>query len=138
MKPGESCKLNVSTGPDSFVSLLAVDESASFLGTGNDISRERFNNEMSAYNLHENHEKLKIKGNNDDRYLDLGKSNAFLITNAMDGEINCDIEERSVTGETRSLNDDYDSGIEENEDNYDLDSPQIRKDFGETWIFEDL
>jgi CD109 antigen len=138
VKPGESCKLSVSTGPDSFVSLLGVDQSVTLLGTGNDIDRERFNNEMSAYSVHENHDKLRIKGNDDGRYLDLGESNAFLITNAMDGEKTCNIDERTVTGEVRSPNDDDESGIVENEDIYDPDNPQIRKNFAETWIFEDF
>ncbi|XP_054743839.1 CD109 antigen isoform X9 [Anastrepha obliqua] len=48
-KPGDDVMLQVNTDPDSFVGLLGVDQSVLLLKSGNDISRDQIFNSLSNY-----------------------------------------------------------------------------------------
>lgn len=137
MKPGEKCSISVETWPNSTVSLLGVDQAVTLLGSGNDITEDRVKSDMSAYNAHNSYPELKIQGNIYDRYVDLGGYNAFIITNALEGNFTC-VDVRSE-GINQVINDDDDSGLEETPiASDDPERPRIRKNFPETWIFQDF
>lgn len=139
-KPGAKFSIKINTTPNSFVSLLGVDQSVTLLGSGNDIDKSRVASDMNAYNVHENFTALTIKGNKE-RYLDFGESNAFVLTNALEGDSTCLINARASDPSLANTNDDDEdeSGLNENEtDQHNPDKPKIRKNFPETWIFEDF
>lgn len=134
-KPGARLKLEVSSSPNSYVALLGVDKSVTLLGSGNDIDKSRVVSDMNGYNAYENFGELKITGN-DDRYLDFGESNAFILTNALEGEKSCLIDAR-VEGEEYNSNEEGED-IEETGDQHNPNNPYKRKNFPETWIFYDF
>lgn len=140
-KPGSSCTISGKSTPNSTVYLLGVDKSVTLLGLGNDIDQNRFNDDMNSYNANENYPALVIKGNKD-RYLELGESNAFILTNALSEESACLIVTKSGGKSDNTVTDDNDeSGLEDDafDDTFDdSNKPKIRKNFLETWIFEAL
>lgn len=138
-KPGEKCQLDFSTSPNSFVALLAVDESVTLLGTGNDLDQNKIAKELAGYDLIKNFPPLVINGSDTERYLDFGESNAFIITNALEGSFSCAFKNR-FNPITHPVEDDDDiSGITDGAiDPHDPEKPRIRKNFAETWIFEDF
>jgi CD109 antigen len=106
------------------------------LGSGNDIDKKRIREDFMAYDMNENYKSLKIKGNSG-RYLDFGHSNAFILTNAIDGEKEC-IDERSDPKKFNQDDSDASGLSDQEETEIDLENPTTRKDFRETWIFEEL
>lgn len=104
-KPGAKFSIKINTTPNSFVSLLGVDQSVTLLGSGNDIDKSRVASDMNAYNVHENFTALTIKGNKE-RYLDFGESNAFVLTNALEGDSTCLINARASDPSLAYTNDD--------------------------------
>lgn len=123
----------------SSVFLLGIDESVALLGDTYDIDEWRLHEDMKSYNAHQSYSELKITGQTKKRYLELGESNAFMITNAVNGDSQCLLSARKLGNNAVLVtNDDDDSEIIESIDEPSADSPRIRKDFRETWIFEDL
>jgi CD109 antigen len=145
-KPGATCTMKMKTKANSFVSLLGIDQSITLLGAGNDIDKARVAADFNTYNAHKNHPELKIKGNHENRYVDFGESNAFILTNALDGKKECGIDERTGSdnqGQGVLKDDEDDNGVISDDDNDDEnsshpDKPKARKNFPETWIFEDF
>lgn len=125
----------MTSAPDSIVSLLGVDESSTLLGTGNDIDETRVRTDMAGF-IAKNLPDLVIKGNTN-RYLDFGESTAFIITNALEGKISC-IDERLSPRVDDPVEDDTDDSDLVDSVDPDPNKPRIRKDFRETWIFEDI
>lgn len=119
------------------MSLLAVDESVTLLGTGNDLDHNRIANELTAYDMIKSFPPLKINGDDSDRYLDFGESNAFMITNALRGSFSCYIKNRNNPNPVED-DDDISGIIDGAIDPHDPEKPRIRKNFAETWIFEDF
>lgn len=139
-KPGSNCTISGKSTPNSSIYLLGVDQSVTLLGLGNDIDHKRFNDDMNSYNANENYPTLVIQGN-EDRYLELGESNAFILTNALSEESGCLIETKSGGKTDNTVTDDEDeSGLYDDtfDDEVNSDKPPIRKNFPETWIFENL
>lgn len=115
-----------------------MDRSSNLLGTGNDISLTNVFNELNAYNSYLNHDTLVINGINDDRYIDIGESNAFIITNAYDGYVSC-LVERSRTNVDYEPNVDAEFDLpDETPEEDDSLNEVTRKDFPETWIFDKI
>lgn len=138
-KPGSKCTLTITTSPNSYVALLGVDESVTLLGYGNDIDRKRVVVDLDAYNANEHYPKLDVAGDTSKRYLDFGNSNAFMITNALGGEMQCDQIVAKKSGTViNEEDDDDDSGNEHTPMSSKLDEkPRKRTNFIETWIFDD-
>lgn len=139
-KPGEKCTIKVKTTEDSLVSLLAVDQSITLLGTGNDIDNSRVADEMKGYDTYGKHPDLEVTGI-EDRYLDFGESNAFILTNALAGNSSCFNMRGSHidTSKGMTIENEDESGIEgyETDEAHNPDNPRVRKNFPQTWIFED-
>lgn len=123
--------------PNSFVSLLGVDQSVTLLGSGNDIDRSRISADFDTYNAHEKFPELVIKGNKH-RYLDFGESNAFILTNAFEGESKIMFDLRLKNDGEVMTEDEDESGLVETEIETSPDKPRKRKNFPETWIFTDF
>lgn len=141
-KPGQAVKIDFKTTPNSSVYVLGVDQSVTLLGDGNDLTKERLEDDLSGFNAHLYYPELVIDGSNglSNRYLDIGKSNAFILTNALDGKFDC--EKKILARSTYVINDlNHDDSSTANLD-YDAEksdeatSQKIRKDFRETWIFD--
>jgi CD109 antigen len=138
VKPGARIAIECRTNENSFISLLGVDQSVTLLGSGNDIDKPRIATEMNSYNAHETYSELKVKGNKENRYSDFGESNAFIMTNALDGKKDCKIDERKDNEEI-ATDDEDDSGlIFDDDETKESEDDRVRKNFPETWIFEDL
>lgn len=138
MKPGEKISLETETSPNSFVAILGVDQSVTLLGSGNDIDKSRLSTEINSYNVYDSYPELKIEGN-DERYKELAKSNAFILTNALNGLKECVIDERTDGDQQSDLNkDDLDDSELEFEKTHKEVKTGVRKNFPETWIFEDF
>ena len=138
-KPGEKISIHCSAANNSFVSLLGVDQSVTLLGSGNDIDKPRILADMNDYNAHENYPDLKIKGSAENRYSDFGELNAFILTNAQNGTKICEISERIDEGKDIERDDSDDSGLNyDNDEKFVGDANKIRKNFPETWIFNDF
>lgn len=139
IKPRSECTIKGTTSPNSLVYLLAVDQSVTLLGSDNDIDRTRVTNDLRAYNIQEHLQELKIKGN-EGRYLDFGESNAFILTNALTGTSSCLHLRSKEEKNTKVVEDDSDrSGVTDSEDEeFNLDDEGVRKNFPETWIFEEV
>lgn len=125
----------ITSPSNSSVSLLGVDQSVTLLGSGNDITQDRIDADLNGYNVDENFPELNIQGNQNP-YLDFGNSNVFVLTNAVDGEISCS----HVRSETNPVLNEIDhSGLVNTPTNQPRqDTTLIRKNFPETWIFEDF
>lgn len=94
--------------------------------------------------MFQNLENLIISGN-DKRYLDIGTSNSFILTNALDGSSNkCGINAKSGSSDGYINNEDEDNDEDEsNESGNDseektTDKKEPRTNFAETWIFENV
>ena len=93
-------------------------------------------NDLQSYNAYKTFGKLEIEGRNDDdddRYLDVGDSNLFMITNAFQGRVSCLSERGNVKLTTNEADD---ISLHETEDDLDEFESKVRKEFPETWIFE--
>jgi len=115
---------------------MAVDQRVLLLKSGNDIDLVRVGADLMAYNQHEHYESLRVEGG--ERYLDFGESNAFVITNANEGEYNCMDLRIDDHLDHSNLKDFAPFNETENEDASAYDEPRIRKLFPETWLFEDI
>jgi len=134
-KPGSTLDLTIATRPNSYIGLMAVDQRVLLLKSGNDIDIARVNADLMAYNQHESYENLTINGGIG-RYLDFGESNAFVLTNANKGEIVCfDIREYD---DEPLAKEEPDVQLEETPEYEDHSNPRLRKEFPETWLFEEL
>lgn len=132
-RPGVNCYIDITTQPHSFVSLLAVDEASTLMARGNDIDTPRIFSDMNFFE----HKTLKVE-NIDQRYQDFTESGLFLITNAIDGNVSCidprmDDDYEDIFLEFEDLNDLEETGDEETEN-----ANRVRKDFRETWLFDDI
>jgi CD109 antigen len=138
VKPGAKISIECKTIENSFISLLGVDQSVTLLGSGNDIDNPRIAAELNTYNAHETYPALKVKGNKENRYADFGESNAFIMTNALDGTNDCRFVERG-DGVVLVTNDDDDSGLDFSSSETDGEPDnRVRKNFPETWLFEEF
>lgn len=133
--PREEAKFTLKSNPDSTVYLLAVDRSVNLLRSGNDIDEKSVFDDLKAYNAYKNYSKLEIFGSNNDdtRYIDVGNSNAFVLTNAYEGFVSCHNERAGAETELVANNDDN-VDLDETLDDENFDS-QTRNFFPETWIF---
>lgn len=137
LKPGAEARLTLKSTKGSTVYLLGVDRSLNLLKTGNDISKDRVFKEFLAYNVYKSYGPLNISGTIDDRYSEIGTSNAYIITNAYDGYTSCVSERLGSDGKLEyEANTDDDVELNDEKDEvHDFESTS-RKDFPETWIFE--
>jgi CD109 antigen len=136
VKPGEEIEILCQATENSFVSLLAVDQSVTLHGTQNDIDKSRIDADLSFYNVQDKIPELNVRGSVDQRYKDFEESNAFMITNAFDGMKTCTIKERFDN--EINLDDADDSGLANTDLEDAAKEPPVRKNFPETWIFEDF
>lgn len=139
-KPGEKLNIDCKTSENSSVYLLGAEQSSSLLQSGNDIDKSRITSEMNAFNANKNYPELKIKGNSENRYMDFGESNAFILTNLLGGEERCLFVERiGPEWRTYSEDDSDDSGLDyEEPTNFEFEQHPIETNFPETWIFQDF
>lgn len=138
-KPRKEVSLQLITKPNSAVYILAVDRGVNILKSGNDLTKPRVLEELRAYNAYKFYDDLKITGNkNDNRYMDIGKSNAFILTNAYNGITNCAtlIDSRTSENAKKKLNLLPSSDPEDDVENIDDFDSMVRSDFPETWLFE--
>jgi len=112
---------------------MAVDQRVLLLKSGNDIDISRVNADLMSYNQHENYEALVVNGRNE-RYLDFGESNAFVLTNALYGDVVC-LTDRFGGEYTEQEPDIPLTETPEQEDSFP--PPRLRKDFPETWFFSE-
>lgn len=134
-QPRDEARLTLKSNPGSTIYLLAVDRSVNLLNSGNNIDKKSVFDDLKAYNAYKNYSKLEIIGSNDDnRYIDVGNSNAFILTNAYDGYVSCHNERAGSETELVANNDD-DIELDETLDDEDFES-KTRLDFPETWIFD--
>jgi CD109 antigen len=135
-QPRDEARFTLKSKPDSTVYLLAVDRSVNLLKSGNNIDKKSVFDDLKAYNAYKNYSKLEIIGANtdDNRYIDVGNSNAFILTNAYDGYVSCHNERAGSETELVANNDD-DIDLDETLDDEEFES-KTRTEFPETWIFE--
>lgn len=149
-RPGGNVSISVTSNAESQVFLLAIDKSAQLMATGYDIDRSTVFDDIARYQVLGKID-LKTTDENMRRYLDLLESNAVLITNAFNKVlVDTCLATRSGsspnigTKQMRIVNSlgkdeqwnafDNDTHIEP----FDATKQNIRKDFRETWIFEDF
>lgn len=127
IEPGEECKLEIFTTPNSFVSLLGVDRSVHLLGNGNDIQIK----ETKVYTKDESYKSF-------DEYLAtrtnvVKRLNSFFVmTNAAKNDkIDCNLETLVDSWDPDSVTNTFPT----EEDHKKL---RVRKFFEESWIFDDL
>lgn len=133
--PGQTCKLVTKALPGSFVSLLGVDQSVTFLGHGNDIDEARVAAETVLYDS-----ATYVQGYGDGgKYSDFVESNAFIITNAVTGERDCSFGNRIFIDNGPLIYDDsMPEGFHDDDDESFPSRTEVRKFVPETWIFKDF
>ena len=139
-EPGKIISIGGKTTKNSFISLLGVDKSVNLLGSGNNIDKQRIAEDMDGYRSFENLPELKINGNSENLYFDLGAFNGFILTNALNGQKTCDVSSRIDNLYEKELSDVDDSGLDflDPEEESGAIRNSIRKNFPETWIFKDV
>lgn len=139
LKPGENVKITTETSKNSLIFLLGIDQSVDLLGKGSNIDALKVNSEFNSYHDYKLYPDWVVKGNEDYRYKEFEKANAFIITNALDGTKDCNqVNERLNGNEHESeLNEDDsdDSGLDFTKNKTEK-KDEVRKEFPETWIFE--
>lgn len=134
-RPGEDfeIKFRVDTKntDDSSLHLLSVDEQVRYFGNDNDITKDKLRKIVAKYYQQKN--LSHVTGYNDSRYNDLSDYNAFFITNAYVEKKDCSLSAR------------MDEKIHRTEEDVDeIGTPMskrvgiVRKEFPETFLFEDL
>lgn len=134
-RPGEDfeMKFRVDTKNtnDSSLHLLSVDERVRYFGNDNDITKDKLHKIVAKY--YQQKDLPHVTGYNDSRYDDLSKYNAFFITNAYVEKKDCAFSAR--------LNDEI-NRKEEEIDAIGTPMPKqvgiVRKDFAETFLFENV
>uniref|UniRef100_A0A2M4BA09 TEP1-F n=1 Tax=Anopheles marajoara TaxID=58244 RepID=A0A2M4BA09_9DIPT len=144
VKPGETIDISVKANEESFVGLLAVDQSVLLHKTGNDLSRDCVAKELEAYESSRNY---SLYYRNEYPYFQ--DAGAVLISNDyVDPEVVndhpmvlCAVAHEGAAG--------FDSLMAENMvqidcidecemDDEDTNEPAIRSNFPETWIWESI
>lgn len=144
-EPGATLDLTLQSKPNSTVYLLAVDRSVKLLKTGNNIDKSKVTNDLNDYNADKNYTSLQLdgtffNGHEDDdkkRYNDFGESNAFIITNAYEGNVICLKERSSGLNVNGNRPKEIDLVETPNDDLTNFKS-KARANFPETWIFEKI
>lgn len=115
--------ISLNSTPNSFVYLTAVDIGSLLL------KPDFFKNEKNIWMGSLKSARSDFEKPNNPRYPDFINSNAFILTNAEKGSLNCNFSSRLTAPEgVFDLNDDLEREAAENE--------STRKDFSESWIFE--
>lgn len=132
IEPGEIASITLTTNPESFVALLAVDQKVSILNTGNDIDLDQIADASNSFYFHN----VFNESAGESIYSLLGKSNAFLLTNANGGKPSCS---------SSRFGGDNDKSKFVSEDGFMSDQPwngqeneKIATKISETWIFESI
>ena len=131
-EPGQGVNILAKASAGSFVALLGIDKSATLLGSGNDIDMDRILADFSLYDRVPNSNEKNVK-----KYSDFDQSNAFIITNARNGKIDCNINQKEVAKGPKFEDDSDDVLISDDPDDS-TGTSEVRKFFPETWIFNDF
>ncbi|KAJ6649478.1 CD109 antigen [Pseudolycoriella hygida] len=144
-EPGQEFDLKITTSPDSFVGLLAVDQSVLLLRSGNDISVERVKTELQSFN-----NVRRPNTNYHQRYLwshhisTIKEADMFVLSNIEDF-IPTPAPEIYYYSEGLHQDSDYhrvvhvQSAYAGSAAQFPISSPiEIRKDFPETWIWDGI
>jgi Alpha-2-macroglobulin family len=91
VEPKENIQLTVETKPHSLVGLLAIDQSITFLGTGNIITRDELKRKLSVHAEVDYPFELSLK-----RHKDLVKLNTFILTVSKGAKHRCSMSDNAL------------------------------------------
>lgn len=146
-KPQDNVKIQFRIGDKNFkdddtrstLHITSVDNRVQMMGQHNEMSIERYFKAAGQFGIGKIEN--EVNGTIDDRYKILKNYNAYFLTNAYINEkyVDCSILPRSLSSDL-SLDDNDNSNLEASSRVNDTDLTEIyeRKNFPETWIFEDV
>lgn len=140
-EPGEDLSMRFFTydnATGTSLHVTGVDKGVELMGRSNELSIENYINEIVKLNKQINTTKLKVNGEHDDRYSDIGEYNLFFMTNAFENFTIDQTNKAGVQIGDKTLGEKTDDEILiEDSYEHELFFSDLRENFPETFVYFD-